>query len=270
MSTVFQSAFLPTWLVNPNDFFCFSGILIDRLGFIASMWHDWLFITPVVIGSIGSDGRKEGDANWIEGDETGGNRMRGRIMSNRRCLMWKCGWIGQDLQLYLLQLVQALKYEDFDEICAGLDPRSLMLSVRSFNSADSFPTTDKLPRDAIEDDRFPPSPSSALLTHQQTTNHHRRCYPLPLHSQFELIRVIWWWLVPCPQMRMRRGWGGFWIEFALIVIAGRIRTAPSRRRCRCCRLRLKCLPSATSASNRASTPSTCQLSSSSEPVPIPP
>lgn len=49
----------------------------------------------------------------------------------------------QDLQLYLLQLVQALKYEDFDEICSGLDPRSLMLSVRSFNSAESFPSPDK-------------------------------------------------------------------------------------------------------------------------------
>ena len=59
----------------------------------------------------------------------------------------------QDLQLYLLQLVQALKYEDFDEICAGLDPRSLMLSVRSFNSADSFPSPDKSSRDVVEDDR---------------------------------------------------------------------------------------------------------------------
>lgn len=49
----------------------------------------------------------------------------------------------QDLQLYLLQLVQALKYEDFEEVCAGLDPRSLMLSVRSFNSADSFPSPDR-------------------------------------------------------------------------------------------------------------------------------
>ena len=49
----------------------------------------------------------------------------------------------EDLQLYLLQLVQALKYEDFEEVCAGLDPRSLMLSVRSFNSADSFASPDR-------------------------------------------------------------------------------------------------------------------------------
>lgn len=60
----------------------------------------------------------------------------------------------QDLQLYLLQLVQALKYEDFDEICAGLDPRSLMLSVRSFNSADSFPSPEKAGHDLSIDERF--------------------------------------------------------------------------------------------------------------------
>jgi len=59
----------------------------------------------------------------------------------------------EDLQLYLLQLVQALKYEDFDEICAGLDPRSLLLSVRSFNSADSFPSPDKSSSKDMEDDR---------------------------------------------------------------------------------------------------------------------
>lgn len=55
--------------------------------------------------------------------------------------------------MYLLQLVQALKYEDFDEICAGLDPRSLMLSVRSFNSADSFPSPEKAGQDLSVDDR---------------------------------------------------------------------------------------------------------------------
>ena len=59
----------------------------------------------------------------------------------------------QDLQLYLLQLVQALKYEDFDVICAGMDPRSLVLSVRSFNSADSFPSPEK-PKDIYEDDKY--------------------------------------------------------------------------------------------------------------------
>ena len=59
----------------------------------------------------------------------------------------------QDLQLYLLQLVQALKYEDFDEICAGLDPRSLMLSVRSFNSADSFPSPEKAGHELSVEDR---------------------------------------------------------------------------------------------------------------------
>ena len=59
------------------------------------------------------------------------------------------------MQLYLLQLVQALKYEDFDEICAGLDPRSLMLSVRSFNSADSFPSPEKpAGYDLSADDRY--------------------------------------------------------------------------------------------------------------------
>lgn len=56
-------------------------------------------------------------------------------------------FLTQDLQLYLLQLVQALKYEDFDEICAGLDPRSLVLSVRSFNSADSLSPAGNEPLD---------------------------------------------------------------------------------------------------------------------------
>ena len=38
------------------------------------MWHDWLFITPVVIGSIGSDGRKEAMQIGLKGmkpEETG-------------------------------------------------------------------------------------------------------------------------------------------------------------------------------------------------------
>lgn len=35
-------------------------------------------------------------------------------------------------------MVQALKYEDFNEVCAGMDPRSLSLSVRSFGTSDSF------------------------------------------------------------------------------------------------------------------------------------
>lgn len=72
----------------------------------------------------------------------------------------------QDLQLYLLQLVQALKYEDFDEICAGLDPRSLMLSVRSFNSADSFPSPEKAGHDLSIDERFIHTPSFWYLKNQ--------------------------------------------------------------------------------------------------------
>lgn len=69
----------------------------------------------------------------------------------------------EDLQLYLLQLVQALKYEDFDEICAGLDPRSLMLSVRSFNSADSFPSPEKAGHDLSIDERFNTEMESPVL-----------------------------------------------------------------------------------------------------------